>query len=105
MCAERVVRFLVAFTSARHPGTEEEADDFAEAFLGFLLNLATAKDKAVRFRVCQIVAGVLNALGPDAEVSDDLYERMEVRSGPRGNLIDSTNSKLYLNITNEMKKR
>jgi hypothetical protein len=28
--------------------------------------------------VCQIVAGILNALGPDAEVSDDLYERMEV---------------------------
>lgn len=58
---------------------EEEADDFAEAFLGFLLNLATAKDKAVRFRVCQLVAGVLNSLGPEAEVSDDLYERMEVR--------------------------
>lgn len=70
---------MVAFTAARAPGLEEEADDFAEAFLGFLLNLATAKDKAVRFRVCQIVAGVLNALGPDAEVSDDLYERMEVR--------------------------
>lgn len=73
------MRFLVAFTAARQPGMEEEADDFAEAFLGFLLNLATAKDKAVRFRVCQIVAGVLNSLGPEAEVSDDLYERMEVR--------------------------
>ena len=31
----------------------------------------------MRFRVCQIVAGVLNSLGPDAEISDDLYERME----------------------------
>ena len=72
-----MVRFLVNFTAARHPGTEDEADDFTESFLGFLLNLATAKDKAVRFRVCQIVAGVLNSLGPDAEISDDLYERME----------------------------
>ena len=71
------MRFLVGFTAARPEGREDEADDFAEAFLGFLLNLAGARDKAVRFRTCQIVAGVLNALGPDAEISDDLYERME----------------------------
>jgi condensin complex subunit 3 len=58
-----VVRFLVGFTAARPEGREDEADDFAEAFLGFLLNLAGARDKAVRFRTCQIVAGVLNALG------------------------------------------
>lgn len=55
---------------------EEDADEFNEAFLGFLLNLHTAKDKAIRFRACQIIAGVLNGLGPDAEVSDELYERM-----------------------------
>ena len=67
----------MGFTAARPEGREDEADDFAEAFLGFLLNLAGARDKAVRFRTCQIVAGVLNALGPDAEISDDLYERME----------------------------
>ena len=77
LCAERVVRFIVSFTATRAAGLEEESDDFAEAFLGFLLNLATAKDKAVRFRVCQVVAGVLNSLGADAEISDDLYERME----------------------------
>jgi condensin complex subunit 3 len=56
---------------------EEEADDFVESFMDFLLNLASAKDKAVRFRVCQLVAGVLNSLGPEAEVSDELYARME----------------------------
>ena len=42
---------------------EEDADEFNEAFLGFLLNLHGAKDKAVRFRACQIIAGVLNGLG------------------------------------------
>ena len=72
-----MVRFLVHFTASRTPGTEEEADEFCENFLGFLLNLATAKDRAIRFRVCQLVAGVLNALGVEAEISDDLYERME----------------------------
>ena len=72
-----MVRFLVHFTASRSPGTEDEADEFCENFLGFLLNLATAKDRAIRFRVCQLVAGVLNALGVEAEISDDLYERME----------------------------
>ena len=71
-----MVRFIVSFCAWREPGCEEDADDFNEAFLGFLLNLHTAKDKAIRFRACQIVAGVLNGLGADAEVSDDLYERM-----------------------------
>ena len=72
-----MVRFLVHFTASRSPGTEDEADEFCENFLGFLLNLATAKDRAIRFRVCQLVAGVLNALGVEAEISDELYERME----------------------------
>ena len=59
------------------------------------LDVATAKDKAVRFRVCQIVAGVLNALGPDAEVSDDLYERMEevMLAGGRWSVPFTTNKK------------
>ena len=74
-----MVRFLVHFTASRSPGTEDEADEFCENFLGFLLNLATAKDRAIRFRVCQLVAGVLNALGVEAEISDDLYERITRR--------------------------
>ena len=45
---------------------------------------ANAKDKAVRFRVCQVVAGVLNAVGPEAEVDDDLYERMVGTGGDAG---------------------
>lgn len=70
------MRFVVTFCTMREEGSEEDADAFNEALLGFLLNLHRAKDKAVRFRACQIVAGVLNGLGPDAEVSDELYERM-----------------------------
>ena len=76
VCTERVVRFIVTFCAWREEGMEEDADEFNEAFLGFLLNLHGAKDKAVRFRACQIIAGVLNGLGADAEVSDELYERM-----------------------------
>lgn len=76
LCTERVVRFIVTFCVWREEGIEEDADEFNEAFLGFLLNLHVAKEKAIRFRVCQIIAGVLNGLGPEAEISDDLYERM-----------------------------
>ncbi len=70
------MRFIVTFCTWREEGAEEDADEFNEAFLGFLLNLHTAKDKGIRFRACQIIAGVLNGLGADAEVSDELYERM-----------------------------
>ncbi|CAL6423697.1 unnamed protein product [Bathycoccus prasinos] len=74
---ERVIRFIIAFTSHREPGHEEEADEFCESLIRFLLNVTAAKDRAVRFRACQMVAGILNALGPDAEISDDLYDQME----------------------------
>ena len=74
---ERVIRFVIAFTAHREPGHEEEADAFCESLILFLLNVTTAKDRAIRFRACQLVAGILNALGPDAEISDDLYDQME----------------------------
>ena len=72
-----MIRFIIAFTSHREPGHEEEADEFCESLIRFLLNVTAAKDRAVRFRACQMVAGILNALGPDAEISDDLYDQME----------------------------
>ena len=77
MHTERVIRFVIAFTAHREPGHEEEADAFCESLILFLLNVTTAKDRAIRFRACQLVAGILNALGPDAEISDDLYDQME----------------------------
>jgi condensin complex subunit 3 len=72
-----VIRFIIAFTAHREPGHEEEADEFCESLIRFLLNVTAAKDRAIRFRACQMVAGILNALGPDAEISDDLYDQME----------------------------
>jgi condensin complex subunit 3 len=72
-----VIRFVISFTAHREPGHEEEADEFCESLISFLLNVTTAKDRAIRFRACQVVAGILNALGPDAEISDDLYDQME----------------------------
>lgn len=35
-----------------------------------------ANDKAVRFRVCQLVNKLLNNLGEEAQIDDDLYDRI-----------------------------
>ena len=41
--------------------------DFCMWFLSFCLSLHNAKDEAVRFRVCQLIAGIIDALPEDAE--------------------------------------
>ena len=67
------MRFIVTFCTWREEGPEEDADEFNAPFWDFC---SMRKDKGIRFRACQIIAGVLNGLGADAEVSDELYERM-----------------------------
>ena len=50
---------------------------FAVNLLASLVPLHNAKDKAVRLRVCQLVSGLLNGLGEDAEISDELWALLE----------------------------
>ena len=35
-----------------------------------------ANDRAVRFRVCQLVNKLLNKMGEDAQIDDELYDRI-----------------------------
>ena len=74
--AERVVEFVVEFATQ---SSEEEAYDeaFMQSLCMRLLRLAHAKDKAVRFRVAQLVCRMLNSMAEDAEVSDELFEAVE----------------------------
>ena len=67
---------LVAYTTQ---GAEGEAVDEAlmESVCARLLKLSAAKDKAVRFRVIQLVGQMMNALAEEAEVSDELFESIE----------------------------
>ena len=74
-CVERVVRFVVALTVA--DGGGDDAAEFTEAMLLQLVSLCRCADKAVRFRSCQLVAGVLNAMSQEAEVSDEVWESVE----------------------------
>ena len=74
--AERIVEFVVEFATQ---SSEDEAFDeaFMQSLCMRLLRLAHAKDKAVRFRVAQLVCRMLNSMAEDAEVSDDLFEAVE----------------------------
>jgi condensin complex subunit 3 len=70
---ERLVQFVIKF--ATNAEEEDGADDGFDVFLlEYLVQRANAKDKAVRFRVCQITAGLLKGLGDDAEISDEVWD-------------------------------
>ena len=86
---ERVLDFIVRFLTHGH-----EFDAIADKYEGLvntvclrLLCYASVADKAVRFRVTQIVSSTLNSMAEDAEVSDELFKvvdtTMRARSGDR----------------------
>ena len=77
--AERIVEFIVAFATQSAEG-EAYDESFMQSLCMRLLKLAGAKDKAVRFRVAQLVGRMLNSMADDAEeaeVSDELFEAVE----------------------------
>ena len=74
---ERLIKFVCALATEREPGVDGAEDDvFLEELLSALLPLAGAADKAVRFRVCQLVASLLDGLSADTELTDQLYEQL-----------------------------
>ncbi|XP_039054367.1 condensin complex subunit 3-like isoform X2 [Hibiscus syriacus] len=73
---ERVVRFVSAFSSARDHNDASASDEFLEEFLKFLLVGATAANKTVRFRACQIISEIILRLPDDSEVSDELWDEV-----------------------------
>eukprot|EP00166_Cyanidium_caldarium_P005623 ctg_698.g343 len=75
-----VASYAAATADAAHYGDQEnhtaERDSFCSLLLGYVLSFSNAKDKAVRFRTCQLIALVLNALGEDAEISEALWSAL-----------------------------
>ena len=74
--AERVVDFVVQFAT-KHGGETALDEDFVQPLCLRLLKLSAAKDKAVRFRVTQLVGRIMNSMAEEAEVSDELFEAVE----------------------------
>ena len=58
-------------------GEEDDASNiFLDFIFTFLLDSYDAKDKAVRFRVCQLINKILNNMDDDAIIDDDLADRI-----------------------------
>ncbi|KAJ4455614.1 putative Condensin complex subunit 3 [Paratrimastix pyriformis] len=70
---DRLVSFVASFISDLPPDQPKDAE-FLVFFLGYLIALANAADKAVRFRVCQLVGEIMSRLPEDFEMSDELVE-------------------------------
>lgn len=73
---ERIVKFITAFLANTDPDRAAECDSFAEKLLKFLVNLVTAKDKAVRTKCCQLVQVIFNSLSAE-ELDADLLDHMQ----------------------------
>ncbi|VVA27763.1 PREDICTED: condensin complex subunit 3 [Prunus dulcis] len=85
--AERTVRFISAFATARDSGPASQCDAFLEDFLRFLLPVSAAVNRTHRFRACQIVSSIILQLPDDAEVSSELWDEvvdcMKLRAGDK----------------------
>ena len=57
------------FASQRTEGHEEDCDSFLDELLLQLLAAASVKNKAVRFRTCQILGSIMDQLHEDADLS------------------------------------
>ncbi|XP_072517939.1 condensin complex subunit 3 [Salminus brasiliensis] len=80
---ENVIDFVVKFTvSFETPMSEEDEDgdedegSFLNFLLNFLLESHTASSHAVRFRVCQLVNKLLGSLSENAQIDDEICERI-----------------------------
>ncbi|CAH3143074.1 unnamed protein product [Porites lobata] len=87
---ERVIDFAAKYATLKDhrtsepqkngQGSDDEQDNASNAFLDFLftflLDSHEAKDKAVRFRVCQLINKLLNNMDDDAVIDDDLADRI-----------------------------
>ncbi|TNN69357.1 Condensin complex subunit 3 [Liparis tanakae] len=89
---EFVARFATSFQSPPkteddedRPQTEEEEDEeddteddhpFLSFLFNFLLESHKASSHAVRFRVCQLINKLLGSMAENAQIDDDLFDRI-----------------------------
>ncbi|KAK7466706.1 hypothetical protein BaRGS_00037193 [Batillaria attramentaria] len=82
-----VAKFVTSLTAKQTPQTQEqdgegtgqedaETNPLLQKLFDFLLENHSAKDRAVRFRVCQLVTKLLSNMGEEAMIDDALYERV-----------------------------
>ncbi|XP_051896147.1 condensin complex subunit 3 [Pristis pectinata] len=78
---ERVIEFVAKFaTSFEQPVDEEESDEDENSFMlylfHFLLKSHSACSHSVRFRACQLINRLLGSMSENAQIDDELYDRI-----------------------------
>jgi condensin complex subunit 3 len=63
---ERLVQFIIHFACNGEHG--QDGEEFSMYLVRYLLRHTAAQDKAVRFRSCQIIAGIINTMNEDTEI-------------------------------------
>ncbi|XP_060687493.1 condensin complex subunit 3 [Hemiscyllium ocellatum] len=76
---ERVIEFVARFATAfEEPGDEEidEENSFISFLFRFLLKSHSACSHSVRFRACQLINKLLGSMSENAQIDDELYDRI-----------------------------
>ncbi|XP_063963903.1 condensin complex subunit 3-like [Lytechinus pictus] len=78
---ERTLDFAAKFAASFgvEEGKENQSEDeatFLTFLFDFLLKSHNGRDRAVRFRACQMINKLLSNLGEEAQIDDDLYDRI-----------------------------
>lgn len=77
---ERVIDFAAKFVTSFHQTEEEEEEEEDGGILNylftFLLKSHEANSSAVRFRVCQLINKLLGSMPENAQIDDDLFDKI-----------------------------
>ncbi|CAO2639989.1 Condensin complex subunit 3 [Lemmus lemmus] len=75
---ERVVNFAAKFVTSFHQSDQEEEEDggILNYLFTFLLKSHEANNSAVRFRVCQLINKLLGSMPENAQIDDDLFDKI-----------------------------
>ena len=77
---ERVVRFVIQFVTNPVEGDEkllEQQESLIEALLSWLLTMTKASEKSVRYRSCQLIAGILSHMPAQVSLPNNLLEELQ----------------------------
>lgn len=80
---ERTLDFVAKFAASFAVEDEEAKENqpesganFLDFLFDFLLKSHNGRDRAVRYRACQMINKLLESLGTEAQIDDDLYDRI-----------------------------
>merc|ERR1719272_2794845 len=74
---ERCIKYVVRLATYGVEKDEVPLDDeFAMSLCEWLLKMSGSRDKAVRYRVCQLVENLMNALSDEAKITDTLWDSL-----------------------------